>query len=227
MQTFGRQGGVHFELPSYGFNGRSTGVPTRRCSPERFREGLIAGLRAAVRARSDLWELICRWRVLVQRRLPRPIFDRHQTVRVSPRKIAIASVLICLCLVIVYVKARRGPYARLERMGQSALRLSSPGVAPSLKEHIVGVLHRRDPRLYFADEAQIEQEKLLAAGLLVETKVPIQVTRSADEVYKALWNHYQTSGAYWSATVDLTNRIVLLVSKPGDAASFAAALTNE
>ena len=96
-----------------------------------------------------------------------------------------------------------------------------------IADFIIGIRTHRDVRMYFAEEAAKEQKLLLASGLLVESKIAISGRRSQGEVYLALAKSYQKTGAYWAATVDTTNRLVLLISKQKDAASFAAALKNE
>ena len=145
----------------------------------------------------------------------------------APRsKIAICLSVLVFSIGAVALMFLQNPYRRLEHMGKSALRLSSGGPV-RISDHIIGILHRRDPRFYFIEEADKEQKVLLASGHLVESKIAISGTRSRQEVYQALAKTYQQTGAYWAATVDLTNRVVLLISKPKDAASFAAALENE
>lgn len=161
------------------------------------------------------------------RRIGELFVSRQHAMKAPHRKLAVGVVLVCLCIASAYFILQPDPYARLERMGKSALRLSLPGAAPSISDHIIGALHRCEPRFYFTKEAQKEQEKLLAAGLLVEFKIAIPSTRSQREVYQAFAKSYQKTGAYWAATVDPTNRVVLLISKPKDVASFTAALENE
>lgn len=123
----------------------------------------------------------------------------------------------------VWLIASRKPYARLEFMGKMAMALSPGGSLRSVSR-IAGIIHCADPGVYFFRQAYREEQVLLAAGNLVRTPIKIRDTRSSRDALTALWCRYRQTGAYWSATVDRTNHVVVLISKREDIASFSAAL---
>ena len=146
----------------------------------------------------------------------------------TPRfRLATGLATLCFLIVTVLLMQRRNPYARLEYMGKNALRLSMGGPAVRILDRVIGILHCRDPKGYFSQEAEKEEKALLKSGLLVQTPVAIPDLWSPRDALTALWNRYQETGAYWSASVDQTNHVVVIVSTPKDVASFASALVRE
>ena len=142
-------------------------------------------------------------------------------------RLAFGLATISLLTAMLLLMQARNPYARLEHMGKSALRLSMGGPVVRILDRVVGILHCRDPKAYFSQEAEKEEKALLKSGLLVQTRVAIPETWSSREALTALWNRYQETGAYWAASVDRTNNIVVIISKPEDVASFVSALVKE
>ena len=131
--------------------------------------------------------------------------------------------VLSLALVVVWLILPRNPYARLEFTGKMALALSSGGSLHFLSR-IASMIHCPDPGVYFSQEADREEQALLASGHLVRTRIKISDSQSSREALTALWYRHRRTGAYWSGSVERTNHMVVLVSKPKDVASFAAAL---
>jgi len=83
------------------------------------------------------------------------------------------------------------------------------------------MLGHREPLDYYRKEAEREEGRLLGLGLLVETQIAIAEARSKKEIVKSLRRQFPPVGTYWRlAKVDMSNRVVALISKPEDAAAF-------
>ena len=80
--------------------------------------------------------------------------------------------------------------------------------------------------MYYSVEITKEEQRLLASGYFVETKIRIPAGRSEGEVTIALREVWQRKGLYFSALVDRTNHQFLLISRPQDVAAFSAALNE-
>jgi hypothetical protein len=78
--------------------------------------------------------------------------------------------------------------------------------------------------MYYSDEIHREEQRLLASGYFVQTKIRIPADRSEREVHKALHAVCQRTDFYCDASVDVTNHHVLLLSRPKDVATFSVAL---
>ena len=140
-------------------------------------------------------------------------------------KIALALGALCFSVVLACLLRGRDPCARFEHMAKRAARLEATLPRPyRLSDHIVGILHHREPMSYYEEQVAKMQESLLASGHLVETRIRIHTDRSDREVHKALYAACQRTGCYYSASIDATNHRVVLISKPRDVAAFSAAL---
>lgn len=140
-------------------------------------------------------------------------------------KIVLALCASCLAVVLVFLVWDRDPFARLERMAECAARLEAAYPRPyRLPDYLVGLLHRVEPMRYYEDEVAKAQKALLASGDLVERRIAIPSARSDREIYTALYEVRQRTGAYYWAYVQSTNHLVLLVSRPRDIAAFSAVL---
>ena len=83
-----------------------------------------------------------------------------------------------------------------------------------------------NPLLYYKGELAKEIRALTASGQLVELRVPYAAEgiRSDREIAKALLATHQRTGADYWFDFDLTNRLMLVVCRSQDAATFSRAL---
>ena len=140
-------------------------------------------------------------------------------------KIALALGVICLMVASVCLVSNRDPCAHLKHLSISAGRLGlSIPRAYHLSDHVVGILHHREPFDYYCTELHKEEERLLANGDLVETQICIPNNRTARAIAIALHAAIHQTRAYCSHSVDMTNHSVWLISTPQDIAVLAAAL---
>jgi len=119
----------------------------------------------------------------------------------------------------------RDPCAAFERMAKRAARLEAAYPRPyRLSDHVVGILHHREPMSYYEEQAARMQGALLASGDLVETRIPVPADGSERDMLKTLYAVCQRTGYFYTASIDTTNHQVRLISKPKDVAVFSAAL---
>lgn len=142
-------------------------------------------------------------------------------------KVMSGCALLCVMAVGVFAFLPTVQYRRLQSDRENALRLlSQPGKA-TFVDRLVGALHRTPADSYYLHRWESTQKALLASGLLVETKIAISDMWSSFGIYEELRRIERQTGAYWWATIDLTNQIVMLTSKPKDVAAFTAALQSK
>jgi hypothetical protein len=145
-------------------------------------------------------------------------------MKVPRFKIALALAALCLMFASAYLICNRDPCARVKRMARNAGRLSASSQVYRWQDYVVHALQGQNAFMYYSDEIHKEEQRLLAAGYFVQTKIRIPPDRSEREVQKALYTVYQRTDFYCDASVDVTNHDVLLLSRPEDIATFSAAL---
>jgi hypothetical protein len=142
-----------------------------------------------------------------------------------PRLITTLSIgVICLAASLSYmVRSRGDPCRRLNRLTAKVARLQSARPRPySFSDHVVGMLHRSDPLLYYAREAETEKKALLAFGQLVEFRIPYTAEGSGSdrEIAKALLAVWQRTRAEYWIDFDLTNHLMLVACRARDVQQF-------
>jgi hypothetical protein len=132
---------------------------------------------------------------------------------------------ICLMVASVCLLWVRDPCARLKYLARSAGRLGlSYPRHYRLSDHVVRILHQKEPFDYYCTELHKEEERLLATGDLVETPIGIATNRTDRDVTLALHAVCERTGAYCSHSIDVTNHSLLLITRPQDIAVFSAAI---
>jgi len=151
--------------------------------------------------------------------------SRTLAMKIRRFNILLALGAFCLMVLAAYLLWDRDPSARWEHLVISVDRLYARNPpAYRLTDHLVGILHNRNPLSYYEQGVDKEQKALLASGHLVETKIRIPAGRSEGDVTIALREVWQRKGLYFSALVDRTNHQFLLISRPQDVAAFSAAI---
>jgi len=141
--------------------------------------------------------------------------------------IVAALVLVAAVLGVLLAVDIRNPYGRLDRLGRAVERLGS-GYPRSYRfgDYVRVILHRTDPFVYYCQELEREERRLLASGRLVWTEIPLPEGKTDRDVLIFLRQEFLDTGAYFRAIFDRTNGVVRIVCKPEDVAAFRAALAN-
>lgn len=135
--------------------------------------------------------------------------------------------VVLLAIGVSWVLWRRDPCAHVFRTARHIERLESLRPRPyTLSDHVVGLLHQSNPLVYYKGELAKEIRALTASGRLVELRVPYTAEgiRSDREIAKALLAVHQRTGADYWFDFDLTNRLMLIVCRSQDVATFSSAL---
>ena len=120
--------------------------------------------------------------------------SRTRVMKIPRFKIALALAAFCLMVVPAYLMWNRDPCAHLKHMARSAGRLSASSQVYRWPDYVVRVLHGQEAFMYYSVEITKEEQRLLASGYFVETKIRIPADRSDREVHKALYAVCQRTG---------------------------------
>ncbi len=96
----------------------------------------------------------------------------------------------------------------------------------SVSDNLVGLFHHTNPLRHYTREAAARRKALLAAGRLVELRVPYTAegAHSDRNLALALARVYHETRADYCIDFDLTNRLMLIACRPRDATAFMAAV---
>jgi hypothetical protein len=140
-------------------------------------------------------------------------------------KVSLPIGAFCMLAASLYAFLPRNPYRRLDYYSSQVLRLATSTNRYTLSDHLAGLLHRREPYQYYAEQSRKQQEALLASGHLVETNISLPESWSKGDLIAAL---DKTSGVYWAvARLDTTNHFARFVCKPRQVVTLRQILRNE
>jgi hypothetical protein len=112
------------------------------------------------------------------------------------------------------------PSERLLRLEVRIVQLSVRPRPYRWSDRLIGLLHTSDPLMYYQRQAERQKRTLIAAGRLIEFKIPDCDADSERAAARSLSEDYERTGAPYFIDFDVTNHFMLVACRPGDVQKF-------